>query len=178
MPRPRNYSDEEASWIAEEAPLASTSVEMAGRFEERFGRRLPPVTLRTYCRKHGIHAGWQGTRDRSPVHETTSGGWSVNGVKMTAPQHAWWLAHGEMPPKGTNVVSVVPGDASGKSLRLVTDAELMALNQLRLRWSDERTFDLCLSIARIYMERWRAMRDVLRSKRPTMGLRKIQRRIA
>ena len=147
----RRYTDEEAAWIADEAPRSRNSVEMAARFGERFGRRLPPVTLRTYCRKHGICAGWQGTRDRSPVHRTSSGKWMVHGVKMTDAQHDWWLAHGELPPKGSNVLRAPDG------MRLATDAELLAINRLGLSWSDAASLDACIAVARVEVAKQRAI---------------------
>lgn len=151
MPPRRYYTDEEAAWVADEAPRSRNSVEMAARFDERFGRRLPPVTLRTYCRKHGIHAGWQGTRDRSPVHRTSSGKWMVHGVKMTDAQHDWWLAYGELPPRGTNVLRAPGG------MRLATDAELLAINRLGLRWEDPASLEACISVAKVEVAKHRAI---------------------
>lgn len=147
----RYYTDEEAAWIFEDAPRSANSVEMAGRFEERFSRRMPPVTLRTYCRKHGIAAGWQGTRDRSPVHRTSSGKWMVHGVKMTDAQHDWWLVHGQMPPMGSNVLRAPDG------MRLASDAELLAINRLGLSWSDAASLDACIAVARVEVAKQRAI---------------------
>lgn len=151
MPPRRYYTDEEASWIADEAPRASNSRVMAEAFEARFGHRMPPVTLRTYCRKHGIAAGWQGTRDRSPVHRTRGGMWEVDGVKMTDAQHDWWLAHGELPPRGTNVLRAPGG------MRLATDAELLAINRLGLRWCDLASLEACISVAKVEVAKHRAI---------------------
>lgn len=153
MPPRRHYTDEEASWIADEAPRASNSRVMAEAFEARFDHRMPPVTLRTYCRKHGIAAGWQGTRDRSPSHRTEGGRWVVGGVKMTDAQHDWWLAHGEMPLRGTNVLRAPDG------MELATDAELLAMNRLRLRWSDHDSLKACVAMARLAVARDSALRS-------------------
>lgn len=153
MPPRRHYTDEEAAWIADEAPRASNSRVMAEAFEGRFGRRMPPVTLRTYCRTHGIAAGWQGTRDRSPSHRTAGGKWVEGGAKMTDAQHDWWLAHGEMPPAGTNVLRVPDG------MELVTDAELLAMNRLGIDWSDHASLMACLAMARLVVARDAAVRS-------------------
>lgn len=153
MPPRRHYTDEEASWIADEAPRASNSRVMAEAFEARFDHRMPPVTLRTYCRKHGIAAGWQGARDRSPSHRAEGGRWVVGGVRMTDAQHDWWLAHGEMPPKGTNVLRATDG------MELATDAELLAMNRLGLRWSDLDSLRACVAIARLAVARDAAVRS-------------------
>lgn len=153
MPPRRYYTDEEASWIADEAPRASNSRVMAEAFEARFDHRMPPVTLRTYCRKHGIAAGWQGTRDRSPSHRTAGGRWVVGGVKMTDAQHDWWLEHGEMTPRGTNVLRAPGG------MELVTDAELLAMNRLGVEWSDLDSLRACVAIARLSVARDAAVRS-------------------
>ena len=153
MPPRRHYTGEEAAWIADEAPRATNSRAMAEAFEGRFGRRMPPVTLRTYCRTHGIAAGWQGTRDRSPSHRTAGGRWVVGGVNMTDAQHDWWLAHGEMSPMGTNVLRAPDG------MELATDAELLAMNRLGLRWSDHDSLRACVAIARLAVGRDAAVRS-------------------
>lgn len=153
MPRVRHYTDEEAAWIAETAPSYTNSRVMAEAYEGRFGRRMPPVTLRTYCRKHGIEAGWQGSRQMSAVHRTRGGNWRVCGVKMTDPQHDWWLAHGELPPKGTNVLRATDG------MELATDAELMAINSHGLAWTDRASLRACIGLARVIVAHDRAVRS-------------------
>ena len=153
MPPRRHYTDEEAAWIADEAPRATNSRTMAEVFERLFGRRMPPVTLRTYCRTHGIAAGWQGTRDRSASHRTACGMWVEGGVKMTDAQHDWWLEHGEMPPAGTNVLRAPDG------MELVTDAELLAMNRLGIEWSDLGSLRACAAIARLAVARDAAVRS-------------------
>lgn len=153
MPPRRYYTDEEAAWIADEAPRATNSRAMAEAFEARFDHRMPPATLRTYCRKHGIAAGWQGTRDRSPSHRTAGGSWVVGGVKMTDAQHDWWLEHAELPPRGTNVLRAPGG------MELVTNAELLAMNRLGLEWSDLDSLRACVAMARLAVARDSALRS-------------------
>lgn len=174
MPPRRHYTGEEAAWIADEAPRATNSRVMAEAFEARFDHRMPPVTLRTYCRKHGIAAGWQGKRDRSPSHRTASGRWVVGGVKMTDAQHDWWLEYGEMPPSGTNVLRAPDG------MELATDAELLAINRLGLRWSDLASLRACVAMARLVVARDAALRSdhelAARRRRAYMAAYHVRRR--
>lgn len=161
------FTDEMRAWIRENAGGYTNARIMAEDFTARFGRELRAVNLRNWCRKYGVAAGWQGTRDRSPVHVTKAGMARVNGQQMTQTRAAWVLAGKGEIPKGHVVTSCVPGDLSPENLRLVSRGDWAVMNVNHLTWGDSETFDAALAMARLRRQRQRAVERLAKAQGTT-----------
>lgn len=56
-----------------------------------------------------------------------------------------------LPPRGSNVLRAPGG------MRLATDAELLAINRLGLRWEDLASLEACISVAKVEVAKHRAI---------------------